>query len=265
MPGHTLPRVNKCWLFATALLTTLTVGAFSQTSRLGESCDLASQGVQETGTFLAFDQELRGALSKQDTGIIALLVKFPLHINDDRGRYSVDDAASLQARFENVFPTSVRRTVLDQNPKTLFCNDEGVMYGRGTVWIRRTDLGYRIVTINLPVTGRPDQKPIYRVRFACQTEKDRIVVDQPVGLALRYRLWHKPHSVLKESDVEITNGKESVEGTGSCAYPVWTFGDGTSKVEVDGLGCSDEKQSKDAVGSIRFLNDDKPGAFSWCF
>jgi hypothetical protein len=87
--------VNRC-----ALFVSLPTAAFAQGSKLGESCDLASQGANETETFLAFDRELCSALSKQDGGVIALLVNFPLRVNDERGSFYLKDPASLQGRFQ---------------------------------------------------------------------------------------------------------------------------------------------------------------------
>lgn len=70
--------------------------AFSQQpSWIGESCDLRVFGVAETAGFLTFDRDLRHALSKQDAGSLALLVRFPLRINGDRGSWYVNDARPL--------------------------------------------------------------------------------------------------------------------------------------------------------------------------
>lgn len=52
---------------------------------LGRSCDLAQLGATDKQAFLAFDRELRVALSERDAAAIALLVSFPLHINESGG------------------------------------------------------------------------------------------------------------------------------------------------------------------------------------
>jgi hypothetical protein len=262
---RTLHDVSKAWLAAAVLLMTLTGAAFSQAGRLGESCDLASQGVKETATFLAFDHELRGALSSSDAGIVALLVKFPLHVNDERGSYYLEDAASLQGRFQDIFPVALRRAVLDQNPRTVFCNYAGIMYGNGEIRIKRTHRSYRIVTVNILASPPFPESTGYRVELACQTDKDRIIIDR-VGSASRYRAWHKPHSLLGKPDAEITMGVKDVQGTGPCSSDIWTFTEGTTKVIVDGgLACGPAETPKDAIGRIELATNDRPTVTSWCF
>jgi hypothetical protein len=145
----------------------------------------------------------------------------------------------------------------------MFCNSAGISYGDGVIWILRTDLGYRLATVNVPVLGKVPETTVYRVAFACQTQTDRIIVDQPKGETLRYRAWRKPHSLLDKPDSEIKNGKQAFQGTGSCAYPLWSFTDGATKVVVEGLGCSNGDQPDNAVGTIEA--NDKQAVPGWCF
>ena len=89
--------------------------------------------------------------------MIAFLVYFPLRVNQEGTTISVEDAATLQARFQEIFPAVVRATVLDQWPETVFCSSEGIMYGNGEIWIRATDQRYAISAINLPDENKKDQ------------------------------------------------------------------------------------------------------------
>jgi hypothetical protein len=250
-------------LLTAVLLITLAGIASAQGATLGRNCDLASQGANETATFLAFDHELRGALSKQDAGTTALLVNFPLRINDERGSFYIKDAASLQGRFEEIFRPAVRKAVLDQSPKTAFCSDAGIMYGDGVIWILRTERGYGVATVNSPTLRNSAQSTGYRVEFACQTDKDRIIVDQPQGSTLRYRTWHKPRSLLEKPDLEINKGVKGFQGSGACGSPRWSFTQGTTKVVVEGLGCSNGDQPEKAVGTVE--TTDKEVGSGWCF
>jgi hypothetical protein len=68
-------------ILVASLLLVAASTAFPQGARLGTSCDLSLVGATETKSFLAFDRELRTALSKQDSVAMALLVQFPLRIN----------------------------------------------------------------------------------------------------------------------------------------------------------------------------------------
>jgi hypothetical protein len=74
--------------------------AFAQETRLGSSCDLSVIGATGTNSLLAFDRELRLALTKQDAVAMALLVEFPLRTNADGGSYSLNDPVALETRLE---------------------------------------------------------------------------------------------------------------------------------------------------------------------
>jgi hypothetical protein len=110
-----------------AFLVILASLSFPQVAVLGENCDLAVLGGAETKSFVAFDRELRSSLSRQDAAVMALLVKYPLRINDDRGSYYLDDVESLQSRFQEIFPRAVRDAVLKQGPDTVSCTSSGTM------------------------------------------------------------------------------------------------------------------------------------------
>jgi hypothetical protein len=259
-----MPGLVKLASFRISLLLTLTaIAAFPQGADLGKSCNLAAVGATETKSFLAFDRELRAALSKQDTFTMAFLVKYPLRIYDNRGGYSLNDPAALQSHFQEIFAASVHAAVMDQKPEDFFCNAEGVMYGRGDVWVDRTAVGYAIKVINLPETGAA---PSSKIDFACNADKHRIVIDSQSG-AVRYRSWDRPHALSDKPDMEISTGKQGFEGTGPCAYQVWTFSRGATQYRVSGLGgCShDPSQPTDARGALEVTAAGKSLLKSWCY
>ena len=260
--------MSSFFLLAAVISLLVTNVGYSQDARLGASCDLSILGASETRSFLGFDQELRSALSKQDSAAIALLVQFPLRINDSNGSYSLNDPAELQSRLQEVFPTAIRTVVLNQQPATLFCNYSGIMYGKGDVWITRTNHGYAIQVVNLPqVRGNEERRTGPKLEFACQTEKSRIVIDVDVTGARRYRAWTKPHPPTGEPDLEISKGSKGFEGMGVCAYPFWTFSTNTTTYTIRGIGCySDSDQPpKGARGMLEVSVADKPRARSWCY
>ena len=65
--------------------------ALGQATIIGKNCDLAMVGATEKNSFLEFDRELRYALANHNAGIMAVLVKTPLQVNDDRGTYFLQD------------------------------------------------------------------------------------------------------------------------------------------------------------------------------
>ena len=240
--------------------------AFPQAAVLGENCDLAVLGATETKTFQAFDREFREALSKQDAGIMALLVNSSLRINDDRGSYYLDDPTSLQLRFQEIFPPNVRDIILKQRPETVWCNYTGIMYGDGVVWVTFTGHRYAIETVNLPVASRPTRNPMGAVKFVCDADKHRVIIDTGTDGLPRYRAWNKPRSLTEKPDMEIANGKQDYEGSGPCRYTTWTFTVGGATYFLHGPGgCyEDSHQPADSNGSLDVSVPGKPDVSWWC-
>jgi hypothetical protein len=243
-------------------------GAFCQGTKLSDSCDLSIFGDKDTKIYLEFDKELRVAIAKQDPVAMAFLVHFPLRVNSDGGKTSLDDPEALQAHFQEVFPEKVRKAIMDQNPAQIMCRDQGIMYGNGEVWVNVARFGFAIEVINLeaPPLAKPSN---HRTEFVCQTDKYRIVVDSDASRVPRYRAWSKPRPITDNPDVEISKGDSSFEGTGLCAYPVWTFKSGKAVYQVEGaLGCfgdSEPGPPKDAKGRLEIQSADQSKATGWCF
>jgi hypothetical protein len=261
-------RLLNQLLLILPLLASLTSAAFSQATVVGDNCNLAVLGATDTKSFFAFDSELRSALSTQDGGAMALLVKFPLRINDGRGSYYLNDAASLQARFQDVFPSPIRDAVLKQGRETIHCNYRGIMYGDGIVWVNPTQKYYAIETINLPVGNEPsDAEKDHRIKFACETAKYRVIVDAGNGDAPRYRAWTKPHSMRQKPGAEIAKGEETIEGTGSCTHHIWTFNSNQTTLVLAEVGCYPDSNQppKGAKARLEISIPDKPKSSSWCF
>jgi hypothetical protein len=250
----------KC-VFAALLVA---VGVWAQSARLGDSCDLNVLGDKSTTAFLAFDKELRDARSRQDPGIAALLVRYPLRVNDGRGSWSVPDARSLEGHFQEIFPTAIRSAVLDQRPRDLACSYMGVMYGNGAVWVnRQVGVGapYLVETVNLPSNA-----PAGKLALVCETSRHRVIVDNGADGAPRYRAWNKPHSLTDRPDLEIAKGTEQSEGTGPCRHSIWTFTAGATSYVVQELGCQGDSDEppKGATGKLEVGVSGKTQASWWC-
>ena len=249
------------------LLLIFSSTALAQGDRLGESCDLSSTGGPGKDRFLAFDQELRFALSEEDLEVIAFLVYFPLRVNQEGTTISVEDAATLQARFQEIFPAVVRATVLDQWPETVFCSSEGIMYGNGEIWIRATDQRYAISAINLPDENKKDQTGTPpKLDFVCHTKAHRVAIDTDASRHIRYRAWKVPRSVTDKPDVEISSGVVDMQGTGPCVHPVWRFTKGNTEVTVTTGGCHPDSSfpPKSARGSLQISVGGQTRKW-WCY
>jgi hypothetical protein len=245
--------------------------AFPQASIVGPSCDLKVLGGTQAKDFLAFDRDLRGALSTQDAGKVALLVNFPLRVNDDRGSYYIQDAQSLQGRFNEIFPDTVRKTVLNEKPEAIECTWWGIMYGNGEVWVHSANGRYGIASVSLPDAGqlfRPSKPG--GVQFACRTAKSRAIVDIGPDGTPHYRGWNATTSLTEKPDIDIPKGTATLEGTGSCAHRTWTFKGPTLKVVIEELGCMPDS-NQPPQGAVGILDvspiPPPPDAYitPWCF
>ena len=197
---------------------------------------------------------------------MAFLVQFPLRINSETGKYSLNDPATLQSRFQEVFPAAVRKAILDQKVQEISCRDEGIAYGNGDAWVNVAKFGFAIESINIgtPTAHRASNQ---RMEFACQTDKYRIVVDSDASRIPRYRAWNRPHPLTDNPDLEIAKGESGVDGTGLCAYPVWTFRSGKATYRIEGaLGClGDTEAPKEAKGGFQVEIEGHSKARGWCY
>ena len=248
-----------------ALLLTIFSGqSHAKPTVLGKNCDLAAVGGSDAQAFLAFDRELRDALSRQDAGKMALLVKYPLRINDDRGSYYLHDPHSVGGRYSEIFTPPIRDAVLKQQADTVWCNYSGIMYGDGAVWINPKGQGFAIEAINASATTKPMKPTSGKVEFACNSEKHRVIVDLGANGNERYRSWNKERSLIDKPDLELLDGKSDMQGSGPCVYQVWTFSNGTSKYVLEEIGGCDPDAPPGALGRLEVSNSDKIEATWWC-
>ncbi len=100
----------------------------------------------------SFFNKIKAANAAGDARAMAKLVAFPLTVN---GKASVKTEIIFIARYNEIFNTTVRKAVEQQQYETLFSNYKGAMFGQGRVWFsalcdQRTCEAYklRIVAIN---------------------------------------------------------------------------------------------------------------------
>jgi len=237
---------------------------------LGRSCDLAWVGARDKQAFLTFDRELRVALSERDAAAMAFLVSFPLRINHARAVMRLDNARAVQARLAEVFPPAVRSAILEQSLETISCRYAGIMYGDGRVWVhlvrKEGSQRYRIAVINLPSDGAERPTPGEpELRFVCDAQKHRVVIDAVARGRARYRSWTKPRPVTDPPDVEIASGSEDFEGTGSCTQPVWKFETADRAYLVrEHVGCAEGPVPEGATGELYMSAAGKERRW-WCY
>lgn len=224
--------------------------------------------------FRAFDREMRGALAIQDTAALALVVAFPLRVSYPDGvNISLDNPTALQARFQEVFPPAIRSAVMNQKLQNAVCNDGGIMYGSGDIWIKVVGQGnlqrYAVGTINIPGLGKkpgpgawPFKTP--RVEFTCTTEQHRIIVDVNKEGVHRYRAWNRPRLVTEKPDLVLSSGTREVDGTYPCTHSIWTFQRGDTTFVLSEPGCVDDVPPG-ATGTLEVQGGDKQALETWCY
>lgn len=233
-------------------------------SALNANCDLGILGVSGAKHFLTFDKELKESLESKDSGKLALLLKYPFRINDDRGSYYLHDAASFSARAEEVFTASVRDAILKRGIEAIWCNYTGITYGDGVVWVNPTEQSFAIEAVNLPAKSGRTVLAQHATEFICRAEKHRVIVDHGPSGKLRYRSWNKPRSLVEKPDLEISDGKEKTEGSGACVYAIWEFSSGSANFSVSQLGACDPGVPNDAIGSLEVSVTGSQPIQWWC-
>jgi hypothetical protein len=200
----------------TLLLTAVLIAATqpARADRGPERCYLVAEGGE--AAFLAFDTELRSALSSADASTLALLVDFPLRVNfGDGTTISLNNPMAVQQRFQEVFPDALRAAVIKRKPEDLFCRDDGIMYGSGELWIHLVGQGearhFAVATVNVPAGDRKVTAPATPVLFVCNADKHRIIVDMSSDGGVRYRSWNKPRSLADKADIVVAGGSADIE------------------------------------------------------
>lgn len=225
-------------------------GVAAITLLMGSTVLAQTSGSDRVCALARFDQEFRQSLAQDDAGRLALLVNYPLRVNDGRGSYYIKDPASLQGHLDEIFTPALRLAVASQKTDLSNCSTDQFMYNRGVVWVDATPQGYAIFAINVP-TEDTRAEPAPQVKFACRTKSQRAIVDRLENGALRYRSWSQGRSLTQKPDEEISGGKESLEGTGACAHGIWSFQSGDQRVVIEEIGCGPQSdEPENAIGQL---------------
>lgn len=200
-----------------------------------------------------FAGELRAALAAADAGQMALLVRFPLRINDASGGVvSIDNPRALQVRFDEVFPPALRASVLAASAADVVDRGDTFGFAQGTLWVEQlgeqAGTRYRVYTVNLPraVNDCGTRCP-GALGFVCDAAEHRAIVDYDATGEPRLRTWTKPRRLAEAPDLELGPGRELWEGTSPCGHAIWTFRHGEVVYTVSERGCG-EAEDVDTIG-----------------
>jgi hypothetical protein len=260
-----MSKMLRCLLLGTVCGTS--AASMAQTQLPADPCK-GGDAAKGFLPFNQFDKELRSALARQDAIALALLVRFPLRVNDAGGTISIDDATALQSHFNEVFTPAVRKEILNSSTDG-GCNAEGIGYGRGVIWVNASAEGYAIWSVNRDaVPPFAQSKDVSKLEYVCRTRSHRIVIDTTDAGTLRYRAWRKPHSPTESPDLSLLSGKERFEGSDICAVPIFSFKNEDVTYDLGTtLGCfSDKNPPPDgATGDLTILRKDQVISHEWRF
>lgn len=253
--------------FALILILSITASAQSPTD-IAKPDNKPSHPPNQT--LEQFNKELRIALIKQDIVALAFLVEFPLRVNDDGGTISLDNPAALKTHFNEVFTPAVRKAILDSKEDGRTSNDFGIGYGFGVIWVKQTGRGnYAIQVVNRDavIPGPRASRDQSKLEYVCTTSTHRIAIETTPDGNLRYRSWHLPRPITSAPDLTILRGKQTFEGTGLCAEPIYIFKNGDTTYKLSGrLGCAPDAPEL-ATGDIEITSSRFPAdqTHAWCF
>jgi hypothetical protein len=118
-----------------ALLAALLLGLLGRAVSADEPIEQRLDALfGEHERYLAFFQELKDAVIRDDRKKVAALVHYPLNVFAGRRRMVIRSPAELLKRYHEVFNENVVRAIKTQEPATLFANWQGVMVGDGQIW-----------------------------------------------------------------------------------------------------------------------------------
>lgn len=149
-----------------AIVAALILGLLCRTVSADEPIEQRMDALfGEHERYLAFFQELKGAVIRDDRKAVAGLIHYPLDVFAGGRRTVVRTPAELRKRYHEVFNENVIRAVTTQEPNALFANWQGVMLGNGQIWFSGVcagkdraepcaDKAIKVITVNTKAPGR---------------------------------------------------------------------------------------------------------------
>lgn len=80
-------------------------------------------------------ETIQKAVAEHDVAAIAGYIPFGENIFVNGGEEIIADEADLEARFDELFNARVVDSVVNQRYEDLLVKDDGIMFGRGELWI----------------------------------------------------------------------------------------------------------------------------------
>ena len=120
----------------------------------------AAAGIENAAEFEAAFSALQAAVAANDKGKVADSVFLPLRVsgwtdeNSNKSSLQVSSRQELMDKYDEIFTAQVKEAFARQKIAELFVNWQGVMVGKGEVWLSvsdRTPVRYGILSVNLGI------------------------------------------------------------------------------------------------------------------
>jgi hypothetical protein len=78
---------------------------------------------------------LQKAVAAPDSAAVASLVRYPISVSIDGRKTMIQNAKAFIANYGAIMTPDIVATVKNQKYEDLFVNYQGVMFGRGQIWV----------------------------------------------------------------------------------------------------------------------------------
>jgi hypothetical protein len=220
--------------------------------------------------FGAFCRALKRALVRRDVAAMALLIEYPLRFNQDGGgTITLENARALETHFDEIFPPGLRAAMANHTEDDTFLVGDDIGFLNGDLWVELTGpenaARYRVKVVNAPYPQQVKPGPVRGLRYACETEKHLIVIDDAGSEKVRYRSWNKPHFPPHRPDLELTSDNFGVEGMHECSAWTWSFVRGDTTYKLDERGACRSEEIPDARATLSVAVKGKVKQSWWCY
>ena len=110
-----------------------------------KKCRYGLHGVGTKKELSAFLGKLKKVKTSKQ---LAQYVNFPLRVILKKKPYTIKNKSELRKHYKTLMSEKVRSHIYYADPKKVYCNNDGIMLGKGQVWIGRFKDRYKIISMN---------------------------------------------------------------------------------------------------------------------
>ncbi|HEY4203034.1 MAG TPA: hypothetical protein VGM83_20985 [Devosiaceae bacterium] len=146
--------MQRSVLFVAGLMLAAALAQTVSAQSVAETNQAIDNILGDHAPYEAAIKALQMDLAASDLQAVADLVSYPITVTIGGKRHKVASATDFLRNYKAIFTPAITKAVLEQHYETLFVNDQGVMFGKGEVWLNGickdtacTTFDVKIVTI----------------------------------------------------------------------------------------------------------------------